>query len=68
MDDFPKTGQKFHANGQVYKWVPYHKSVRDIYGAGRFQRMVWSGPKEDGDFFKWKNDDPTDGSEWEFTI
>ena len=63
---YPKTGQKFYCNGQEYKWKPYHKSVQKDYGKGRFQRVKWSGADEDGDFFKWVNDNPPANSAWSF--
>lgn len=65
-EPYPKTGQKFRCNGHTYKWKPYHKSVQHIYGKGRFQRIKWSGAKEDGDFFKWVNEAPPKGLKWEF--
>lgn len=54
--DYPKSGRKFHVEGETYKWVPYDKSVRHVYGQGRFQRMAWKG-----DWFRWVNDDPPAG-------
>lgn len=62
--DYPKSGQKFIVAGETYKWVPYHKTVRDRYGAGRFKRMRRSGPNEDGDFFKWVNEAPPSNQSW----
>jgi len=68
VSDYPTTGQKFRAGGHTYKWVPYKKAAQPTWGKGRFQRMKWSGPKEDGDFFRWVNEAPPEGLEWEFIV
>lgn len=58
ITEYPKTGEWFQVDGELYKWVPYKLKAQTIYGDGKFQKAF---THEKNDYFKWKNGSPPPG-------